>query len=478
MIYSIDWTIAAVALPHMQGSFSATQDQIAWVMTSYIVVSAIVLPTTGWLSNALGRKRLFLIAIAGFTFFSFLCGAANSLQTEILFRALQGCFGAFLLPLSQALLLDSYPKEEHARATALWGLGVIFGPVIGPTIGGYLTDLYEWRWVFYINVPVGIIAYLGGWLFLPPDDPERPQTRFDVFGFVALAVGVGCFQLMLDRGERQDWFESIEIQIEAGLCAMGLYLFVAHSLSSKAPIVNLRLMADRNYALGLLFAFIYGMVTLPPMILLPPFMASLQGYPVSTVGLLMSPRGLGLMLAMLVLGRIGDKLDPRLTLFVGFVLIGVPSWYMGGWNLDVGAFEIVWTGIVQGIGAGAIIVPLGAVTFATIDQSYRTEAASMWNLVRSAGSGIGISVAVFIVARVASVSRSGLVENVSPYNPAYQYWPLAGLIDKGSPMHLAQLDTLVTRQAQLLGYIEVFQLTALASFAALPMVFLLTRPKR
>jgi DHA2 family multidrug resistance protein len=477
MIYSIDWTIAAVALPHMQGTFSATQDQIAWVMTSYIVVSAIVLPTTGWLSNALGRKQLFLIAIAGFTFFSFLCGVANSLQTEILFRALQGCFGAFLLPLSQALLLDSHPPEEHARATALWGLGVIFGPVIGPTIGGYLTELYDWRWVFYINVPVGIIAYLGGLFFLPTDNPERAKTRFDAFGFLALAMSVGCFQLMLDRGERQDWFEAMEIQIEAGLCLLGLYLFVVHSLSSTTPIVNLRLMADRNYSLGMLFAFIYGMLTLPPMILLPPFMSALQGYPVSTVGLLMSPRGLGLMVAMLVLGRIGGRIDPRLTLFAGFLMIGIPSWYMAGWNLEVGPFEIIWTSVVQGIGAGSIIVPLGALTFATLDQRHRTEAASMWNLVRSAGSGIGISVAVFIVARVSSVTRSGLVENVSPFNAAYKYWPLSDLVSSGSPHHLAQLDDLVTRQAQLIGYLEVFQLTAIASFVTLPLVFLLAKPK-
>ena len=292
---------------------------------------------------------------------------------------------------AKSLLLDSYPTEEHARATALWGLGVIFGPVIGPTIGGYLTELYEWRWVFYINVPVGIIAYLGGLLFLPPTTRSATRHASIVFGFMALAMSVGCFQLMLDRGERQDWFEALEIQIEAGLCLLGLYLFVVHSLSSSKPDCEPASDADRNYSLGMLFAFIYGMLTLPPMILLPPFLSGLQGYPVSTVGLLMSPRGLGLMVAMLVLGRIGGRIDPRLTLFVGFVLLGVPSLYMAKWNLDVGAFEIIWTSVVQGVGAGAIIVPLGALTFATLDPRHRTEAASMWNLVRSAGSGIGIS---------------------------------------------------------------------------------------
>jgi DHA2 family multidrug resistance protein len=331
--------------------------------------------------------------------------------------------------------------------------------------------------VFYINAPVGILAFLGGYFFLPSDNPGRDKMRFDLFGFVALAMCVGCFQLMLGRGERQGWFEALEIQIEAGLCLLGLYLFVVHSFSSRTPLVNLRLMADRNYSLGMMFAFIYGLLTLPPMILLPPFLASLQGYPVSTVGLLMSPRGLGLMVAMLVLGRVGSRIDPRITLAGGFLMIGIPSIYMGQWNLEVGAFEVVWTSIVQGIGAGAIIVPLGAVTFATLDPRHRTEAASMWNLVRSAGSGIGISVAVFIIARVASITRAGLVENVSPFNPAFQYWPLSGLITKGSPQHLAQLDDLVSRQSQLVGYLDVFQMTAWASLMAVPLVFLLAKPK-
>jgi len=477
MIYSIDWTIAAVALPHMQGTFSASQDQISWVMTSYIVISAIMLPTTAWLSSTFGRKRLFLIAIAGFTIFSLLCGAANSLETEILFRAGQGCFGAFLIPLSQALMLDSYPKEQHAKATALWGLGVILGPVIGPTIGGYLTEAYSWRWVFYVSVPIGIIAYIGGMLFLPRDEQTSGKITFDWIGFAALALCVGSLQMMLDRGERQDWFGSLEIQIEAGLCILGLYVFIVHSLSSKQPIVNLRLMRDSNYALGLSFVFIYGMLSLPPMILLPPFLSSLQGYPVSTVGLLLSPRGLGLMLAMFVLGRIGDKIDPRLTLFFGFTTLGVPSLFMAGWTLDVDPFEVVWTGIIQGMGAGAIVVPLGVVTFATLDQKYRTEAASMWNLVRSAGSGIGISVAVFIVARMSNVTRAGLVEHISPFNPALHQPPLSGLRGIASTKNLAIIDNEVTRQALLIGYIDVFQLTAWAAFMALPLILLL-RPQK
>ncbi|MEZ5817271.1 MAG: DHA2 family efflux MFS transporter permease subunit [Hyphomicrobiaceae bacterium] len=477
MIYSIDWTIAAVALPHMQGTFSATQDQIAWVMTSYIVVSAITLPTTGWLTSVLGRKRLFLASIGGFTFFSLLCGAANSLEAEIAARAFQGCFGAFLIPLSQSLMLDNYPKEKHAQAMSLWGLGVILGPVVGPTIGGYLTEEYTWRWVFYVGVPVGLLALAGGLVFLPKDKRQAETPRFDWLGFGALAVSVGALQLMLDRGERLDWLAALEVQIEAVLVVLGLYVFVVHALSSAAPLVNLRLLLDRNYALGLLLAFLYGVLTLPPMILMPPLLAGLKGYPVVEVGLLMSPRGVGLMTAMLVLGRIGNAIDPRLPLAGGFLAIGLSSWVMSGWSLDVQASSVVWTGVVQGIGAGAIVVPLGVVTFATLDPRYRTEAASMWNLVRSAGSSIGIALAVFLVTRMAGVSRADLVNFVSPYNWVFDYANLAGWarLDQAGP--LARLNQEVNRQALMIGYIDVFYISAWMALLSLPFVAFIARAR-
>lgn len=477
MIYSIDWTIAAVALPHMQGTFSATQDQIAWVMTSYIVVSAIALPTTGWLSAMLGRKRLFLLSIGGFTVFSLLCGAANSLEAEILARALQGCFGAFLIPLSQSLMLDNYPKEQHSQAMALWGLGVIFGPVIGPTVGGYLTEEYSWRWVFYVGVPIGALAFVGGQVFLPKDTRSQPAAKFDWLGFAALAVAVGSLQLMLDRGERLDWFESMEVRIEAGLIVLGFYVFVVHALSTATPLVNLRLLLDRNYVLGLLLAFLYGVLTLPPMILLPPLMAQLQGYPVVTVGLLMSPRGVGLMLAMIILGRVGNRIDPRLTLAAGFLSIGLSSWFMSGWSLDVQASAVVWPGIMQGVGAGAIVVPLGVVTFATLDPVYRTEAAAMWNLVRSAGSSIGIALAVFLVARMSAISRGELVNHVSVYSPNVRMAEAAGRIALDEPAVMARFSDEVTRQALMIGYIDVFYLSAWMAALSLPFVIMLARSK-
>ncbi|MEL0020720.1 MAG: DHA2 family efflux MFS transporter permease subunit [Rickettsiales bacterium] len=475
MIYALDWTIASVALPHMQGTFSATQDQISWVLTSYIVTSAIIMPSTGWLSDRFGRRRLFLVSIVGFTVMSFFCGAVDSLEAEILMRILQGAFGAALIPVSQAIMLDIYPPEEHAKATALWGMGVVLGPVIGPTVGGWLTEHYTWRWVFYINIPVGLLAFLGCFLFLP-DTERKPGRRFDWFGFLALAAAIGALQTMLDRGERLDWFNSVEIIVEAAIVGVGFYLFVIHALTVRQPMVDLRLMRDRNYALGLIIAFLYGVLTLAPLVLMPPLLKELKDYPVIDIGLLLSPRGAGLMIAMTVLGRTAQHFDPRVLIGGGFVLLAVSSWAMAGWNLDIGHWEVLWTGCVQGVGAGMIVVPLGAVTFATLDPSHRTEAASMWNLIRSAGSSIGISVGIFFLTRMGATSRAELTEHVNPFNLMFELPQVAGRWSTETLSDLARLDLEITRQAMMVGYIDVFYMFAFAAAIALPAVFLLAKP--
>jgi DHA2 family multidrug resistance protein len=478
MIYSIDWTIAAVALPHMQGTFSATQDQISWVLTSYIVASAVMLPATGWLSARFGRTRLFFVAVGGFTLFSLFCGAADSLVAEVLLRIGQGACGAFLIPLSQAIMLDIYPPDEHGKAMALWGMGVVLGPVIGPTLGGYLTEALSWRWIFFINLPVGAAALLGGALFLPRMPPAAEPRPLDAFGFVALALGVGAMQMMLDRGERLDWFESTEIVIEAIVMAAGLYFFVVHSLTSRAPIVDLSLMRDRNYALGMVLVFLYGVLTLAPMVLMPPFLKDLQDYPMATIGLLLSPRGLGLFMAMIILGRLGRTVDPRLQVASGFVLLAVSSWWMSGWNLEVSAAPVFWTGLMQGLGAGSIIGPLGVLTFATVAPAHRTEAASMWNLIRSLGSSIGIAAALAILIRTAGISRGVLVEAISPYREVLRQHPLPGGGDLNELSSLLALDDEVTRQALMIGYVDVFYLCAITSILAMPLIPLLRVPRR
>ncbi len=436
-----------------------------------------MLPTTGWLGARFGRKRLFLTAIGGFTVFSIFCGVANSLATEVLMRIAQGAFGAFLIPLSQAIMLDSYPPEEHSKAMALWGMGVVLGPVIGPTLGGYLTEVLSWRWVFFINLPVGSVALLGGILFLPKMPPAKARRPLDVFGFVTLSLGVAAMQMMLDRGERLDWFESTEILVEAVVMAAGLYFFVVHCLTTRDSIVDLRLMRDRNYLIGMLLIFLYGVLTLAPMVLMPSFLQGLQDYPMSTIGLLLSPRGVGLFTAMVVLGRIGRFVDPRLSLGTGFVLLAASSWWMSTWNLEVGAGAVFWTGLMQGLGAGAIIVPLGVLTFATLPAVHRTEAASMWNLVRSLGSTIGIAAALAILVRMAGVSRSFLVEHVSPFNEVMRQHALPGGGSISDPSSLAGLEAEITRQAMMIGYVDVFYLAAIASTLALPLILFLGKPR-
>jgi len=477
ILYSIDWTIAVVALPHMQGTFSATQDQIAWVITSYIVASAIMIPTAGWLSTRYGRKRVFMTAIGGFMVASLLCGTADSLTAEVVSRILQGACGAFLVPLSQSIILDTYPPAEQGRAMALWGIGAVMGPVIGPTLGGYLTEYFTWRYIFYINIPFGLLALAGTMAFVQ-ETARDAHRKLDVFGFVTLALGVGMLQMMLDRGERLDWFESNEIVIELWLAALGLYLFVAHILTSRAPFLDPRLFANRNFAIGILFVFVYGLITVPPLVLMPPFMQDLRGYPIDTVGLLQSPRGVGLLVAMLLGGRLTGTVGPRKLIAFGLACMIVSSAAMSRWNLDIGDWPIIWTGFLQGAGAGIILVPIQAIAFPSLDPGQRTEAASVFNLVRSIGSSIGVSIALTIFTRTAATSHARLVEHVTPYNELLRYESVARSVDIASAPGLAEMEREIIAQAQLFAYITDFHLLAVAAAAGLPLLLLIGAQRR
>jgi len=477
ILYSIDWTIAVVALPHMQGTFSATQDQIAWVITSYIVASAIMIPTAGWLSTRYGRKRVFMTAIAGFMIASLLCGTADSLTAMVLSRILQGATGAFLVPLSQAIILDTYPPAEQGRAMAFWGIGAVMGPVIGPTLGGYLTEYFTWRYIFYINIPFGLLALAGCAAFVQ-ETARDPRRRLDVFGFVTLALGVGMLQMMLDRGERLDWFESSEIVIELWLAGLGFYLFVAHVLTARAPFLDPRLFANRSFAIGILFVFIYGLITVPPLVLMPTFLQDMRGYPIDTVGLLQSPRGAGLLVAMLLGGRLTGVVGPRKLIAFGLACMIVSSAAMSRWSLDVDTWPIVWTGFLQGVGAGIILVPIQAIAFPSLDPAQRTEAASVFNLVRSIGSSIGVSIALTIFTRIVATSHSRLVEHVTPYNELLRYeWGARG-VDITSTAGLAAMERDIVAQARLFAYITDFHLLALAAVAGLPLLLLIGTRRR
>jgi len=471
-IYALDWTIAVVALPHMQGSFAATQDQISWVLTSYIVLSAVMLPATAWLSAKLGRRNLFICSVAGFTVFSFLCGVANDLTSEVIFRIGQGASGAFLIPLSQSFMLDNYPRDQQAKAMAIWGMGVMLGPIIGPTLGGILTDTYSWRWVFFINAPIGLLAIAGGLIFLPKP-PRSEVPRFDWLGFATLTAGIAGLQLILDRGERLDWFTSPEIKLEAGMVIVGISMFLIHASTTERPLVRLMLFRDRNYALGLFFAFVYGLLTLAPMVLMPPFLQDLKGYPITTIGMLLTPRGAGIMLTMMLFGRFGNLIDPRISLTIGFSALAISSWAMSQWNLNVSTLDIVWTGLLQGFGAGAIIVPLGVVAFSTLADEDRTEASAIWNLTRSIGSSIGIAIALAILIRMINVNHAVLGERLNPFRDVFRSTLENQNNLFGDTRSLMLLDLELTRQSALIGYLDVFYYSATASVAVLPFVLLL-----
>lgn len=470
-LYSIDWTIAVVALPHMQGAFSATQDQIAWVITSYIVASAISLPTAGWLSARFGRKRVFLWAMAWFLGASVVCGAADSLTLEVGARVVQGLSGAFLIPLSHAIILDTYPPHEQGKAMALWGTGAVMGAFIGPTIGGYLTEYLTWRYIFYINVPFGILAMLGTAAFVPETrrDPDRP---LDWFGFLSLSLALGSLQLMLDRGSRLDWFESWEIIVEAGLAVLGFYLFNVHCLTAKRPFLDPRLFVKRTFFMGLVFAFIYGLLTTPLMVLMPTFLEHVRGYQIDEVGLLQSPRGFGLLIAMIAGGRLVNRVDPRTLIAFGLLCLAVSSWEMSRWTVDVGVWPLLWTNLLQGIGGGIILVPIQAIAFPSLAPEQRTEAASVFNLVRSVGSSIGVSATLTLFVQASSASRALLTEHVTPYNEALQGptgWSMA------TPEQLARLERQIDLQAAMMAYVHDFWLFAVGALAALPLLLLIGR---
>jgi MFS transporter, DHA2 family, multidrug resistance protein len=471
---SLDTTIANVALPRIQGSVSATQDQMAWVLTSYIVAAAIMTPLSGWLSGQIGRNRVFLYSVAGFTVSSMLCGVAQSLPQIVLARLLQGLCGAALVPLSQAVLLDINPPDRHARAMAVWVMGVTLGPIVGPALGGWLTENYSWRWVFYINVPFGILAFFGISSFLP--EAAIRKSRFDFFGFTALSVGIAAFQIMLDRGQVKDWFSSTEIWIEATVAAVAFYLFVVHMLTTtEKRFLSPALFKDRNFLAGNVFIFIVGLVLFATLALLPPLLQDLMNYPVVTTGLVTAPRGLGTLAAMFLVGRIMGKVDMRLIIGTGFALTAVSSWQMMGFDLQMDSSTVVWSGLAQGLGTGFVYVPLAAATFATLSPALRNEGTAFFSLIRNLGSSIGISVVNTLLTRNTQIMHATLGEHVSRYSSVLH----AQLPGAGSPSlrTLAGMNATVTEQAAMIAYNNDFKLMMVLSLAAIPLVLLLRKAR-
>jgi DHA2 family multidrug resistance protein len=473
IMQSLDTTIATIALPHMQGSLSGTQDQMIWVLTSYIVATAIMTPLSGWLAVRIGRKRVFSYSIVGFTIASALCGAAESLPQIVVFRALQGICGAALIPLSQAILLDINPKERHGRAMGIWGMGVVLGPIIGPLLGGWLTEDYSWRWVFYVNVPFGILAWLGIAAYLP--ETAKRRSQFDSFGFASLALGIGALQLMLDRGALKDWFSSTEIRIEALIAVLALYFFVVHTWASQRPFINRQLFHDRNFLVGNIFIFMFGVVLFATMALLPPLLQGLLGYPVLIAGLVTAPRGIGTWVAMALVGRLTSRIDARWIIAVGLSLSVLALWQMASFSPQMGQRPIVISGLTQGFGMGLSWVALSLVSFATIPAALRNEAASMFNLVRNIGSSAGISSIQAYVTSGTQIANAQLVQHIDPYGMQVHQPDLAAQLSgvEGASALSAQIWS----QAGWIAYLDAFRLMMYLTILVLPLLFFVRRVK-
>jgi len=476
MMQTLDSTIANVALPHMQGALAATPDQVSWVLTSYMIAAAIAMTPTGWLSDRIGIKRLFMLSVAGFTIASVLCGIAMTLPEMVLFRLLQGLFGAALVPLSQTVLLDTYPPEQHASAMALWGMGVTLGPILGPTLGGWLTEIYNWRWVFFINIPIGALTFLGLATALPKDGAPR-HGRFDVAGFMLLSIALLSLQLLLDRGETKDWFESTEIVLEAGVCMLSLYLFFVHQATSKNPFLPLHLFRDRNFSAGLAMISVVGVVLFATSALLPPYMQNLLGYPVLLTGLVVAPRGIGTMIAMRTVGPLSRYFDARQLMAIGMLSTVLSLYWMSGFTLDEPIWQIVASGMLQGFGLGFAFVPLSTLTFATLAPQDRSYGTSLFSLMRNVGSSVGIALAFAFQARMTSVNHAYLTEHIHPFNPALGQY-LNGGSGLESTLGLLTLGTEIQRQAGMLAVIADFKVMMWGVVATLPLLLLFRPPSR
>jgi len=473
----LDSTIANVALPHMQGSLSATQDQITWVLTSYIVAAAIGTPLTGWIASRFGRKWLFLWSVVGFTAASIACGMSATLTQMIAARLLQGLFGASLVPLSQAVMLDINPPNKHGQAMAVWGTGVTVGPIIGPTLGGWLTDSYNWRWVFYVNVPIGVIAFLGILLFM--HETKVSDRKLDLFGFATLSIAIGALQLFLDRGEVQDWFDSIEIWIESLTAVIAFAFFLVHTLTVETTsFFNRELAKDRNFIVGCGFYFVMGAVLYATRALLPPLLQNLMQYSVVATGLATAPSGAGTMITMMLAGRLVGPVNPRTLISAGFGIAAFSLWQMSGYSLYMSESTVIWSGIVQGLGLGLISVSLTTATFSTLAPHLRGDGTSIYSLSRNIGSSIGISFVQTEFTRNTQIAHSSLVEYVSRFNPLAQPDVLPSIWNLDTRSGIAALNAEVTRQASMIAYVDDFKLLFVLTLTVMPLLLLLKTPQR
>lgn len=476
IMQALDTTIANVALPYMQGTLGASQDQINWVLTSYIVAAAIMTAPVGWIANRFGRKNIFIVCSAGFTFASVLCGLAQDINQMVLFRLLQGVFGAALVPLSQAVMLDSYALHERAKAMSIWGMGVMMGPIMGPSLGAWLTETYSWHWVFFVNLPFGIFTVLGLVIFMDETNKDL-NLRFDWFGFSALAIAIGSLQLALDRGEQLGWLESNEIIGEFIVSAIGFYYFFAHSFTTSKPFIQFALFKDKNFVGGCVFMAVMGLVLYSTMALSSPFLQNVIGYPIITAGVLLASRGCGTFVAMMLVGRVMRYVEARTLIITGLSLTAGSLFAMTGWTDQTGVTEIVMVSIVQGFGFGLVFVPLSTVAFLTLPGHLRTDGTSMLTLMRNVASSIGISIVISQLTQGSTRVYSVLSEHINPFNHAMQMPNVRGMIDLSSDAGRAMADAMVKVQAQIIAFSQDYQLVMIFILVSIPLTIMIGSTK-
>jgi len=474
----LDTTIVNVALPHIRGSTSASQDQISWVLTSYIVSAAIATPLVGSLADRLGIKYLMLGSVIGFTLASALCGAATNLSQLVLYRGLQGVCSAGLVPLGQTTLYRVYPRERHGFAMAIFATGAMMGPIAGPILGGWLTQDLGWRWCFYINLPVGALCALGVFVFIPYNRGAE-RGSFDMFGFVMLSIAVGALQLMLDRGEINDWFQSTEIRIEAAISALCFYLFIVHTVTTDGrSFLSLELLKNVNFVAGSLLMFTAGVILSGSLALVPSMMQDLLNYPVFDAGWMTVPRGVGTMIAMFLVGRMVNKIDSRLFILAGFLLTAASLWQMTGYSLYMDSWPIIFAGVVQGFGLGLTFVPLNLLALSNLPAHIMSQGTAIRSLTRMLGGSIGISILQTQLVQNTQIAHSRLVETLRPDNPLVQGHFLAPNFSLTVPSGIAALNAEVTRQAAMISYNDAFALMMIVVIASLPILLLIRVPRR
>jgi len=468
MLYAMNVTIASIALSDMRGAMGATQDQISWVVTGNIVATAIFTPFAGWLTSRIQIRTILIFSVLGFIISSIFCGLSNSLEEIVFFRVAQGVFGAPLPPLSQTLVLAAFPIKQRSLAMAIWGMGTILGPVIAPTIGGYLGELLDWRWIFYTLVPFGFCA-LFAVIAVVPKKPVTGGLSLDWIGFLALACSVAALQIMFDRGERNSWFESSETIIECGVAMLGFYIFIFHSLTSKRPFINLTIFKDRNYTVGLILIFFFGMLNFVPMVIFPPLLQELRGYPQSVIGLILGIRGIGTFLGFFIIAFTG-RVDPRIIIFFGFFIQAISGLYMSTFDINMSFSNIAWASLVQGLGVGLTWPPVSVICFATLSNKYHGEATAMFHLIRNIGSSFFISVSVAIVLHMGQVNFEEIGSMVSIWNQGINFNNLEKSLDA---LSVTKLTNELNRQSLMVGYIDAFKVYSWVGFLSIPLIFLI-----